>query len=64
MNEKEDELQIMRDLTEKYSSLNDNIIEYREKDGSLAQTSIVNEREDVVVSDNLVPSLKLHTKPE
>lgn len=64
MNEKEDELQIMRDLTEKYSSLLGNIIESREKDGLLTQTSIFNEREGVVVSKNLVPSPKLQTKPE
>lgn len=63
-NEKEDEIQIMRDLTEKYSSLIGNNAKIVQKFGSLNQTSAASDGEGVVVSGNLASLEILQAEPE
>lgn len=56
MNEKEDELHIMRGLADKYSSFANSVVKSSEKVGSLSQTFRANEGAGVVVCNYLIPS--------
>lgn len=57
--EKEDELQIMRDLVEKYSSFASSPVKSNKNAGSLSQSSLANVGVGVVVCNTHIP-LKCH----
>lgn len=56
VNEKEDELRLMRGLVEKYTSFANGVVKASEKVGSLSQKSPANDGAGVVVYSPLIPS--------